>query len=129
MVQLHILSGKMADQQILARHFPFWIGRSETANLRLQEDAVWDRHFRIEFVPPAGFVLTTDANAFVTLNGQQVHHAVLKSGDLIEIGLLKLRFSLSPTRQRHLATREVLTWTSLAVLCLVQIGIIYWLLQ
>ena len=52
MVQLRILSGKMAGVDITARHFPFRIGRSAAAELQLQEDGVWERHLELPWIPP-----------------------------------------------------------------------------
>src|SRR5436190_11891401 len=106
MVQLQILSGKMAGTQWTARHFPFWIGRSNSSELCLDEPAVWDRHVEVSLSPSEGFVLATDPKAFATVNGAQIQKAVLKNGDLIEIGLLKIRFGLTPTRQSSLKLRE-----------------------
>lgn len=123
MVQLQILSGKMAGDQWLARHFPFWMGRLPSCELCVDEPGVWDRHFQISF-QPEGFVLATSSNAFVALNARQIQQAVLKNGDLIEIGLLKLRFSLAPARQMPLVTREAVVLTVLTLLAIFQIAII-----
>jgi pSer/pThr/pTyr-binding forkhead associated (FHA) protein len=127
MVQLQILSGKKAGTKIVARLFPFRVGRSPDANLCLDEPGVWENHFDITLVD--GFVLTTQPNAFVTLNGRNLSETNLQNGDLIEIGLLKLRFGLSVTSQAGLKIREALTWSALLILSVGQIALIYWLLK
>jgi hypothetical protein len=67
----------------------------------------------------------TDAS--IVVNGQPVRQAVLRSGDLLETGSVKLRFGLGPTRQHSLRLREAMTWLALAALCLGQVALIYWL--
>jgi hypothetical protein len=47
----------------------------------------------------------------------------------IEIGSLKMQFTLSETTQCAFRLREALTWTGLAVLFAIQIGLIYWLIE
>jgi len=46
---LRILSGKMADDIQVVRHFPFRIGRSAENNLRLDEAGVWIATSRLNF--------------------------------------------------------------------------------
>ncbi|MDQ6632249.1 MAG: FHA domain-containing protein [Verrucomicrobiota bacterium] len=128
MVQLQILSGKKAGAQIVARHFPFQAGRSSVSHLCLDEPGVWENHFEIALPSPDGFVLTAQPNAFVMVNGKNIQQTNLENGDLIEIGLLKMRFGLSATRQTGLKIRELFTWMALALLPLGQIALIYWLI-
>ncbi len=129
MVQLKILSGKKAGTVWVARRFPVRIGRSPAADLQQEENGVWDQHLQIGLSPGEGFVLTTQPNALVSVNGQPVQHAVLRNGDTIELGSLKLRFWLGETRQAGLRLRERLTWAVLAAVSLGQVGLIYWLLD
>ena len=124
MILLKILSGKKAGTDWVSRHFPLWIGRSSAADLCLDEAGVWDRHLEITLNLPEGFRVNTQADASITLNGQNVQQAVLHNGDLIEIGLLKIQFGLSATRQNSLVIRERLTWLALAALAIGQIVLI-----
>lgn len=128
MVQLRILSGKMAGKEILARRFPFHIGRSATAHLQLPEDGVWDRHLQIALDPAAGYVLAASPEALVSINGQQVRQAVLCNGDIVEIGALKIRFWLGAVRQYGLRIRELLVWAVFVLIAAAQMALIYWLL-
>jgi predicted component of type VI protein secretion system len=129
MVELKILSGKMAGTKQVARHFPFQIGRSASADFRLEEDGVWDQHLELMFDPGTGFVLTTKPNALASINGQPFQEAVLRNGDAIEIGALKIRFWLGETRQASLSIREGLTWAGLVLITAAQLGLIYWLIN
>jgi hypothetical protein len=63
------------------------------------------------------------------VNDAPVRRAVLRNGDVISLGALKIRFSLGPVRQSSLAPREWLTWLALAALCLGQVALVYWLIR
>jgi len=127
MIQLRILSGKMAGAEVAARHFPFRIGRA-AGDLQLCEDGVWDRHLEITLDPAAGYVLTASPDALTAINGQPVRQAVLRNGDIMEIGALKIRFWLGAVRQYGLLIREWLVWTAFALIAAAQVALIYQLL-
>jgi hypothetical protein len=129
MVQLKVLSGKKAGTAWVARRFPVRIGRSASADLQLEESGVWDQHLKLDFNPAEGIVLSAEPNALAAVNGLAVHQAVLRNGDAIDIGSLKLRFWLTETRQADLRLREGLTWAAIAAISLGQVGLIYWLLR
>jgi pSer/pThr/pTyr-binding forkhead associated (FHA) protein len=128
-VQLKILSGKMAGSELVARHFPFRIGRSATANLRVEDPGMWDEHLVLSLTSDSKIELTAQPGALASLNGETITHAALRNGDLIQIGAVQLQFGLSPTRQKGLQGRETLVWSGLALLCLFQVAVIYWLLS
>jgi hypothetical protein len=125
MVQFKIVTGKMAGTERVARHFPFRIGRSASADLRLEDDGVWDQHLELAFVSTTGFVLTAHPDARAAINGELFREAVLRNGDAIEIGALKLHFWLGETRQASLRLREWLTWTAFALILAGQLVLIY----
>ncbi len=129
MVQLKVLSGKQAGTAWTARRFPVTIGRSLKADLQSDENGVWDQHLKLDFDPDAGLVLTTGPDALATVNGGSAERAVLRNGDIIQIGSLRLQFWLSETRQRGLRFREGFTWAIIAVISLAQVAIIYWLVR
>jgi pSer/pThr/pTyr-binding forkhead associated (FHA) protein len=129
MVQLKVLSGKKAGTSWVARRFPVRIGRSSADDLQLEESGVWQQHLKLDFIPAEGIVLSAQPDALATVNGQPVHQAVLRNGDTIEIGSLRMQFWLSETRQSGLRVREGLTWAGIAAVSLGQIGLIYWLLR
>jgi pSer/pThr/pTyr-binding forkhead associated (FHA) protein len=129
MVQFKILSGKKAGASYVARRFPVRIGRAPGSELHVEEDGIWDRHAEVDFIPADGFVLTAQPNCLVAINSEPIQETVLRNGDVIEAGSLKLQFWLSETRQTGLRLRESLTWGGIGLVCLGQIALIYWLLR
>jgi predicted component of type VI protein secretion system len=129
MVRFKIVSGKMAGTEKVARHFPFQIGRAASADLRLEDDGVWDRHLELTFVSAEGFVLTAHPDAIAAIDGQRFQRAVLRNGDAIEIGALKIRFWLSDTRQAGLRFWESLTWIACALVLAAELALIYGLIR
>lgn len=129
MVQLDILSGRKAGSQVVARRFPFRAGRNGQSTLVLEDGGVWDDHFELSVRPADGVVLTSAPEALTLVNGTRFQEARLRNGDLIEAGSVKLRFSISSPEQSGLALRESATWTALALLCLGQVALIYWLIS
>jgi pSer/pThr/pTyr-binding forkhead associated (FHA) protein len=129
MVQLKVLSGRKAGTAWVARRFPVRIGRSAKADLQSDESGVWDQHLQLDFDPAAGLLLSAQPDALTTVNGQPVQQVVLRNGDTISAGSLKLQFWLSETRQRGLRFREGLTWAAIAVISLGQVAIVYWLVR
>lgn len=130
MVQLHISNGRTADEHQVVRHFPFHIGRSSASDLRLEAAGVWEQHLQLDFDPAQGFVLSTQTSAIAHVNGWPIQAAViLRNGDSIEIGSVKIRFWLGETKQSRLRFHENLVWLTLGGLTVAQVGLICWLLQ
>lgn len=129
MIQLNILSGKQAGRVAVARRFPFQVGRSGDADLALEELGVWEKHFVVCFEPGQGYVLSSQAGAWVTVNGAATQKTLLRNGDAIEIGAAKLQFWLAETRQRNLRFREWLVWGGIALVTVAQVLLIYHLLH
>lgn len=129
MVQLLVLSGPLAGTHTVARQFPFCIGRSREATLRLEAPGVWERHARLEFVPREGFRLVALGDALVAVNDQPVRETLLRNGDRLTLGSVQLRFALSGARQRRLGWLEALVWGCVAVVTLAQLILLYRLLS
>lgn len=129
MLLLKVISGKQAGTEMVARRFPFTIGRSQNTALRLDDDGVWDNHLQLEVRPDEGAVMFASRDAFTAVNGYPVTEAVLRNGDVIELGSARVQFSLSPTVQYSLKIRESLTWILLGSLGLGQVALIYWLIS
>jgi pSer/pThr/pTyr-binding forkhead associated (FHA) protein len=126
-IQLTILNGATAGQTFLARRFPVRLGRSRRSDVRLEADGVWDRHLDVRLDAKRGFVASLRANAFAAVNGQPVQETIVRNGDVIEVGSVRILFSLSPPRQRSLRLREALTWLAWVALFCGQAALIYWL--
>ena len=129
MIQLNILSGKKAGTQPVVRRFPFRIGRAEGNELQLEDDGVWDRHLTLEFQPQSGFNLTTARNALATVNGEAVQNKILRNGDTITVGSVKIQFWLAAAKQSSLLARESFVWALLLFVTLGQFVLLYWLIR
>ena len=65
--------------------------------------------------------------ALTSVNGTGVRETVLRNGDIISIGALRLQFWLAETRQLGLGWREWLTWAGIGLVSLAQVALVYWL--
>ena len=128
MIQLKILSGKMAGTEVVARRFPFRIGRSAATDLHIEDTGIWDEHL-IFSLSDGRIEASVQPGALATLNGENLTQTPLRNGDIIQIGATQMALGLTPTRQRSFRGREALVWIGLALLCLAQVGLIYWLLN
>ncbi|HSY19546.1 MAG TPA: FHA domain-containing protein [Candidatus Acidoferrales bacterium] len=121
MIQLRILSGKLAGEIIFVRQFPFHVGHAPQNELCLEDEGVWDNHLAIGFEKQAGFMLATAPDAFTAVNEQPQQNVRLRNGDVISFGSAKIQFWLAPAKLRGLRLRESFVWLLLAGLTLVQI--------
>ena len=119
----------MAGTSLNARRFPVRVGRSGKADIRIEEAGVWDEHLRINHLPGQGFELVAAPSAIVSVNQIPVQSVLLKPGDNIEIGSLRLQFWLSETVQKSSVFRERLTWFGIGLICLGQVALVYLLLR
>jgi hypothetical protein len=129
MILLQILSGKQAGSSWVARRFPVQVGRSAESSLQVEENGVWPEHFKIDFKPREGFLISSYPNAAVAVNAVQVEKGFLRNGDVIDAGAAKMRFWLGATRQAGLDFRDYLTWIAIGIISLGQVGLVYWLLR
>ncbi|MEJ0091119.1 MAG: FHA domain-containing protein [Limisphaerales bacterium] len=129
MIQLGIISGKKAGTLTGVRHFPFHVGRASDNELQLEDEGVWDRHFAIEFDPHSGLNLAAAPQAITTVNGEQVQNVILRNGDVITAGSVKIQFWLAAARQGSLRLRENFFWALLALVTLGQFILLYWLIR
>jgi pSer/pThr/pTyr-binding forkhead associated (FHA) protein len=127
MVQLNILNGSQAGSRVVARRFPFRVGRGARNDLVSQEPGVWEDHCTLT-LDKDGIHLQSSGAAFLSVNQIEVKERRLENGDTIMLGGLKLLFSMSPTRSRGLWFKEALTWAILAGITLGEVALIYWLL-
>lgn len=129
MVQLKVLSGKMAGENLVARRFPVRIGRAAGNHLRLDEAGVWDAHARLTLHKREGYFVEAEPNALLTVNGSPVQSALLHNGDELMLGSARLQFWLSDTTTRGLRGRELFTWVLIAAVSLSQVALVYYLIQ
>jgi pSer/pThr/pTyr-binding forkhead associated (FHA) protein len=130
MIQLQILSGKQAGNRWVARRFPVRVGRDAGNDLRLEEDGVWGQHCEIAWDVQDGLVLSARPNALLTVNSERVAEPRhLRNGDSIELGSARLRFWLGDPVVRGSRVRELFVWTLIALMCVGQVALVYWLLN
>ena len=129
MVQLRILSGKMAGDTRVVRCFPFHIGRAAENDLVLDDPGVWDNHLTLEFQKKAGFILHAAPETFAAINDEPQASAHLRNGDIISFGSAKIQFWLAAPRQRSLQPRELTAWLLVAGVTAFQFVLIYRLLK
>jgi pSer/pThr/pTyr-binding forkhead associated (FHA) protein len=125
MIQFSILSGPCSGQTIAPVRYPFQIGRDDGADLQLNQPGVWPRHASFDVRWLDGVWLQSEPNAMTTVNGHRVDQVRLRNGDLIEVGSVRMVFSLQPARQRGLGWRETLFWSGMALLWVGQ-GYLIW---
>lgn len=92
---------------------------------RLEDEGVWDFHLELTWDRRNGFLLHRQGQALATINGQPFEEQLLRNGDLIGMGAVQLRFSLSETVHRNPAWRESLVWILLVVVLIVELGLVY----
>ena len=129
MIQLRILSGKMAGDTQVVRRFPFNIGRATGNDLILDESGVWDKHLTLGFQKGEGFTLQTAPETFAAINEESKTSARLRNGDVISFGSIKIQFWLAAPRQRGLRLKELSVWLLLAGVTAFQFFLIYRLLK
>lgn len=125
MFQLKILSGKQAGHILVARRFPFSVGRGPSLDLVLEEPGVWERHGQIDFRAGEGIQLTAEGDALVAVNGSPVKTAILHNGDLLDMGGVKLQFWLADARQANQRLHASLIWGGLALFLLLQAALVW----
>jgi predicted component of type VI protein secretion system len=128
-IQLQVISGKQAGSEIVARRFPFVIGRGADAQLKLDDPGVWDRHAEITYERREGFFVKAQASATLLVNHERVETGKLRNGDTLELGSVLVRFWLARSEQKTMRVREALTWTALIALFGAQVWLIYALLR
>lgn len=127
MVQLRALTGKNAGTTYPVPQFPSVIGRSNAADVLIEGDGVWDQHAALDLDPSDRFHIARISEAILLVNGELASEALLRNGDLIDVGSVKLQFWLSEPHQKAFRFREVATWAGLGIFLVLQLALIYWL--
>jgi hypothetical protein len=128
MIQLHVLTGAEAGKRLVAKKFPFKVGRHSGNSLVLSDPGVFADHFEIS-LSEEGFALTANGDAVVTVNSNPENATLLRNGDLIGCGLAKLQFWLAELPQQGLKARELVTWGLIALVAGLQVYLLARLLE
>ena len=115
MLQLQVTDERGAVTQHRADHFPFVIGRSPEAQLRLVAPGVWEEHASINLVDQPGrsaprFLIESLRESLLTINGEAVRSKEISVGDEISVGAIRILASLAPARQTRLGWHEAIVW-------------------
>ncbi|MFM2293846.1 MAG: hypothetical protein RLZZ350_259 [Verrucomicrobiota bacterium] len=129
MVELKIISGgQLAGDSQVVRHFPYRLGRAPANDLRLEAPGIWDQHLRLDFDPTQGFIATALGDALATVNGWPIQAVILRNGDTLDLGSIKLQFWLAAANQSPLLGSKLFIWLALAAVTAAQLALLLWLL-
>jgi pSer/pThr/pTyr-binding forkhead associated (FHA) protein len=128
MVQLNILSGEYERQFVKSNTFPIRIGRGENCQLQLVDTGIWENHLELNLNEEQHFTIRTASDATAMVNGKPLKGVqLLRNGDLIEIGLVKIQFWLGTVQQKNLGIREAAVWALLLAVTMAEIYLLFWL--
>ena len=120
MVQLRVLNGSRAGTAQIASRFPCTIGRASGDDLQLVEAGVWENHLQLNLKVPDGFRLSRLGEGRASVNGSDFDELLLRNGDVIELGAVKVQFWLGEVEQSDNRARETLVWIGLVALVLLE---------
>jgi pSer/pThr/pTyr-binding forkhead associated (FHA) protein len=120
MVQLRVLNGSRAGTAHTASRFPCNIGRASGDDLQLTEAGVWENHLQLNLQVPEGFRLSRLGQGRASVNGSEFDELILRNGDVIELGAVKVQFWLAEVRQSSNSVRETLVWLGLVALVVLE---------
>ena len=98
MPTLRIVTGDRAGEEISLEQKRFVIGRSESAGLRLDADAVSGEHCALLLRGDRYALQDLNSTNGTRLNGSPIREARLKAGDRIQVGDVELLFE-DPTAE------------------------------
>lgn len=101
--------GQSVEAVPLAR-FPFLIGRSPDAGLRLETPGIWDRHLLLELDPREGVVARAQGQAISLVSGQAIEAHRLRQGEELRLGAVSLELMLAAAPRKSLWAPEALVW-------------------
>ena len=90
--RLCFLNGRNAGDEVKITKDTFFIGRSQTNNLILEDRSVSRKHAVLNFLD--GEFVLSDLNSYkgIELNGEKVKEVVLRDGDKIRFGVWPSNF-------------------------------------
>ena len=94
----------MNSGDVRVAQFPATIGRSDESDVSIMDRFVSRRHCHLEFVDDRFFVSDLGSRHGTRVNGGEIERAEIRSGDVLQIGLL--RFCVSQSG-RSLLLRKV----------------------
>jgi hypothetical protein len=120
MLLLRVIDSRGAVTQHFAERFPYRIGRSAQADLRIEAAGVWESHAAILPGENARFLIRSEGESLLLRNGEPVQTAQLASGDELSIGAARVIVSLAPARQKSLVASEAIVWAFILAVAAVE---------
>jgi pSer/pThr/pTyr-binding forkhead associated (FHA) protein len=108
--RLCFLNGRNAGDEVKITKDTFFIGRSQTNNLILEDRSVSRKHAVLNFLD--GEFVLSDLNSYkgIELNGEKVKEVVLRDGDQIRFGSVALQFLLGDSKSSVKFSRRNIVW-------------------
>jgi predicted component of type VI protein secretion system len=107
-----------------ATEFPFTIGRSSAASLRLRAPGVWDMHASIS-IRDGTFHVQPVGESLLRINDLPSAGGPLRIGDELSIGATRFSVALAPAAQHGLAARERIIWLLIGAVTLAQLLLLF----
>jgi hypothetical protein len=120
MVEFSLLSGPDRGRVVTIGTLPAVLGRAGSGVVPLAGPGVWDRHFELQKSGDGRIVLRVLGEARVSVGASPIRERVLKNGDELEVGAVRMRFGLSRPSSRSLVGREVGFWCACGVVIVLE---------
>jgi len=124
MLLLRVTDARGVVTQHLAQSFPYRIGRSAQADLRIEAPGVWEDHATILPGDSFKFLIRSEGESLLLRHGEAIRSAPLGTGDELFLGSARMVVSLAPARQRSLGVTEAMVWVLLAALAVAELLIL-----
>lgn len=112
---------RQSRETAVAATFPFTIGSSSDADLRIEGHGVWDRHVLIELDSATQrFTCSAVGSALLLINGETIRKAPLRNGDVLQLGSATVEVSLAPVPQHRLKFIEFGVWALLGIVAILE---------
>lgn len=127
MWQLTLVDESMAGTEMVARHFPFRLGRSSGMDWTIERPGVWDNHAELR-VDGAVVQVAAIGAAAVRVNGRTISSPTpLRSGDLVELGSVKVRVALVAATQKKIPRQKLVMAGLILTITALEVVIYGWL--
>ena len=124
MLLLCVTDARGAVTQHIAEKFPYRIGRSAQADLRIEASGVWENHAIILPGENSRFLIRSEDESLLLRNGEPIRSSQLAAGDELTVGSARVLVSLAPARQKSLGFAEAMAWVLLVVVAAAELLIL-----
>lgn len=111
-------------------HWPFVIGRGDSADLQLDLPGVWERHIALEQTESGKIRFSCSDQSEIWLNGKVVcHHGHLVPGDMVTMGPISWRLELAAPQLKKGRLMEGVVCLLIIIAFISEVWLIYRLLS